>query len=461
MSILYLVLIGLFLTSVLFDAALISKLISVVTLLALIASFPSARWVSRFMSLVFLVGGTATLLSVSAGAESMLFGFGEMVYIVTLFSLLPVLSIPIRLFHYDQAVSRFFNAFSATTNKAYFGILSVSYFLGSFLNLGTVPLVYRTVEQSVADLGIENSQKFISISLTQGFIGPLVWTPFSGVLGVTLAVFSTSWLAILPVLLSVGVLSVALSAVAFFVFQARGFRHAAGSNVPDLHHTDAQRLTQRVEWSTIRPLLELFCIVLGFIMAVLFLEFRFQAGLVITIIFTTGPFTILWIFIKGGARKLPQALREHFQGHFRSMAGTYLVFLSAGYFLNSFAMSGYNDLIAEASRNVIYFVGTEYFVLLFPLIVVLLAFLAIHPIVFLILISGALSSEVVGLSAEGMAVTFLAGGVLNFIISPYSGTVGLLRQMTSLSGGQIIMANMPTALMTYLAFVFVIFHSYL
>ncbi len=445
-TIVFLVLIGLYLSSVLVGGALFAPLISVATLAAVLVSWPKAGAVGRIMAGIFLVAGGAMLLGSGQGPVSLILGFGEMVYIVTLFSLLPVLSIPIRLFRYDQSVSHFFKAVSASTTKAYFGILFISYFLGSFLNLGTVPLVYRTVERSVEELQVPEFRKFIGISLTQGFIGPLVWTPFSGVLGVTLAVFGTAWLDLLPVLLVIGVVSASLSILVYLLLQSARFRDTSNNSL-------ASGPGSKVTWPMIQPLVELFAIVLTFILAVLTLETVFHGGLVTTIIFATGPFMLIWVALKRGLDQLPTALRAHFQGHFESMSSTYLVFLTAGFFLSAFEVSGYNALVIDATRIAIETTGTLTFIVVFPLVVVGLAFLAIHPIVFLILISSALTTEVVGLSAQGMAVTFLAGGVLNFIISPYSGTVGLLRQMTHYSASEIIRSNLPTAVVTYLTFV--------
>lgn len=450
----FLVLIGLYLASVVSDAGWIEALTSLATLVAVLTCWSTSGAVGRVMAVIFLTSGSVMLLWSGEDVTSLLFRFGQMVYIVTLFSLLPVLSIPIRLFHYDQAVSALFRAISVSTTKAYFGILFLSYFIGSFLNLGTVPLVYRTVEHSVEGLGISDYRTFIGISLTQGFIGPLVWTPFSGLLGVTLTVFNTRWLTLLPVLLLIGFLSTLLSIVAYFLLQERHFRKTS---------TSAFVLTRRSEvtWSMLRPLFELFCIVSSFILAVLAMESIYHAGLVTTIIFATFPFMVIWVALKGGLRQLPAELSSYFRGHFYSMSGTYLVFLTAGFFLAAFEVSGYNVIVGDVTRVAIQNAGTVVFVAVFPLVVIGLAFLAIHPIVFLILISSALSSNVFELSSEGMAVTFLAGGVLNFIISPYSGTVGLLRQMTNHSGRSIIAANMPTAIVTYLTFITVIYIVYL
>ena len=445
MSGLYLGLIGLFMLSVAIDAPLLSQLISITTLVTVLFSFKSASWIARIMATLFLAGGSFILLQVSAGGTALLFGFGEMVYIVALFAMLPVLSIPIRMFHYDEAFSQFFHALSASLRAAYLGIVLISYFLGSFLSLASVPLVFRTVEKSVVELGVPQHHRFINISLVQGFIGPMVWTPFSGVLGVTVFVFSTSWLNLLPLLITVAMLSTLLSLSLFYVFQRQRFALPTRGPEASLHKPQLERIT-------LIRLLELFLIVVVFIAVVFFLEARYHLSLVITIILITGPFTLAWIVAKGGGRFLGSALRQHFQGHFHAMAGTYLVFMSAGFFLNAFEVSGYNAVVSGVFASLVQLVGSAGFVIFFPLLVLLMAFMAIHPIVFLILISGALTTEVVGLPPEAMAMAFLAGCVVNFIVSPYSGMVGLVRQLTPMKAPEIIAINMPTALVAYVSY---------
>lgn len=445
MSALYLSLIGLFMLSVAVDAPLLSQLISLTTLATVLVSFRTASGVARIMSSLFLLGGSVILLQVSAGGTALLFGFGEMVYIVALFAVLPVLSIPIRMFKYDEAFSEFFYAVSGSLREAYLGTVLISYFLGSFLSLASVPLVFRTVEKSIVELGVPEHHRFINISLVQGFIGPMVWTPFSGVLGVTVFVFSTSWLALLPILITVAMLSTLLSLSLFYLFQRRRFALPACS-------VNASTETPKLELRTIYRLLELFFIVVGFIAVVFILEARYQLSLVITIILITVPFTLVWIMAKGGTRFLMNALRQHFQGHFKAMSGTYLVFMSAGFFLNAFEVSGYNAVVSGVFASLVQMVGSIGFVILFPLLVLLMAFMAIHPIVFLILISGALTTEVVGLPSDAIAMAFLAGCVVNFIVSPYSGMVGLVRQLTPMKAPEIIAINLPTALVAYASY---------
>lgn len=431
--------------SVAVDAPLLIQLISFTTLVAVLVSFRPAGWIARIMAGLFLGGGSLILLQVLADPVALLFGFGEMVYIVALFAVLPMLSIPIRMFHYDEAFSQFFHALSASLREAYLGIVLISYFLGFFLSLASVPLVFRTVEKSVVELGVPEHHRFINISLVQGFVGPMVWTPFSGSLGVTVFVFSTSWLSLLPMLLTVAMLSTGLSLGLFFVLQMRQFKAPVSTS-------GAVLIKPKLEPSTLKQLLELFLIVVGFIGVVFILEAHFHLSLVITLILITGPFTLAWILAKGGGRYLASALPQHFQEHFRAMAGTYLVFMSAGFFLNAFEVSGYDNLISGVFAGLLQVVGSTGFLIFFPLLVSLMAFMAIHPIVFLILISGALTTDVVGLPPEAMAMAFLAGCVVNFIVSPYSGLVSLVRHLTPMKASQIIAVNMPTALVSYLSY---------
>jgi hypothetical protein len=81
----FLVLIGLYLTSVVIEAGWVAPVISVVTLVAVLTSWRDAGRVGRAMATVSMLAGGAMLLLSGHGVASLALGFGEMVYIVTPF----------------------------------------------------------------------------------------------------------------------------------------------------------------------------------------------------------------------------------------------------------------------------------------------------------------------------------------------------------------------------------------
>jgi hypothetical protein len=89
-------------------------------------------------------------------------------------------------------------------------------------------------------------------------------------------------------------------------------------------------------------------------------------------------------------------------------------------------------------------------------LVIAFSFMGLHPIVLLVLLTGSINFTSVGLDPILLALSYLCGGVSTFLISPFSGTVGLLKSYTDRSMGDVILTNVPTVLILYTVFMIAI-----
>lgn len=439
-SALFLVLILLFLILELVDVGPLAVAVQLLIPVTIAVCFLQARTSTRILTMLFLSFGLAVLIGSGAEPGLYLNSFGEMLFVIAFFTVLPVIAIPIRVIGYDRYIMTFILRHAGSLRSEYWFILAISYFYGVFLNLAAVPMSYRSLQSLLKYRNIRNKETFLFYSMSQGFTIPLLWTPFSGMLGVVMVSFNVDWVSLVPLLLAISLLTLVASFLAYWPFARSNALAESKESHKQVNQTESDYLIRLGELVTVVTVL---------LVIVFIVEYLFSLGLIISIIFTTLPFTLLWSGFKHRLRQFLVSLRDYFDHQLPKMSGIYMVFLSAGFFVGVIQNTGMDAILSGQVLNLLALVPEWAFYALFPWLIILTSYIGIHPIVTLVLLTGAVNWSHLGLDNELLALAYLAGGVSTFLISPFSGTVGLLKGYTERSYKDIIVANLGTVLVIY------------
>lgn len=423
----------LYLLTELTDHQLWENLIQVWILITIVACFVVANATSRRVMLLFSVLGITLLISQSAGISGFLNSFGEMAFVVAFFTVLPILAIPIRLIGYDRSVMQLIERHAQSLRAEHRFIVALSFFYGIFLNLAAVPMSYRSLQSLQSRLNHPDKERFIVYSISQGFNAPMFWTPFSAILGVTVVTFEVSWLGILPMLLMISALSVAFSLLFYRPFIQRS---EIQLNLPK---SDAPS-----SFSAFAGLLELISVVLLLLCAILVLESVFQQGLAVNIVILSIPFAFAWASAKGQGGAFGRALKHYLVHQLPSTASIFMVFLTAGFFVGTLQISGFDALVGSFLAYGIHFIPNALVYVMLPWFVLLASFLGLHPLVVLVIFAGTLNWEALQLDAHLLVASFVLGGISTFLVSPFSGTIGLLTSFMQRPYWQVVLPNLGT-----------------
>lgn len=403
--------------------------------------FVLAKSTARWLAILFL--GTGLLLLLKTGWQWLEFinSFGEMVFVVAFFTVLPIVALPIRVIGYDRHIMSIIVRHANTVKKEYGFILALSYFYGIFLNLAAVPMSYRSLQSLMRRSNVRHKERFLFYSMSQGFNAPLLWTPFSGMLGVIVVSFEVSWLQLLPTLLVVSLAALTFSFLLYWPW-------TKASMLPFEEDPEAQEsLAEQPGWS---GLFELLAVVGVLLLLVLLVESWFGLGLIISIILLTFPFTFAWVGLRSQTQAFKTSLSQYVGVQLPSMASIYMVFLSAGFFVGAMQTSGFDALISQQVSYVLTQIPNLAVYALLPWVVIFTSYMGVHPIVTLVLLTGAVQWDALGLQTDLLAMAYLVGGVSTFLMSPFSGTIGLMRTFTQRSLPAIIVPNLGTVLVFHL-----------
>lgn len=418
----------------------LARPMTILAVAAILISFPAASWLSRILATLFLGAGTIMMVRSGAGVGDWFAAHGEMMYLLALFSVVPMLSAPVRLGGYGHAIETVLRSRVRGVNQLNCLITALAFLCGSFMSMAAIPIMMTSMAQVVRHYPLKDPQRFATVSAIGGYVLPILWTPVSGVVGVVLFSLHLEWTAMFPVLFGMSLVGLLGNWLLFYLFEARGTPAVAAQEPvdPAARKAALPRLLQMVA---------------GIVLLVLCIgacERVLRISLVSAVILVSLPYAFLWSALLGRGRGFGAALREHFVQRLPRQADQFALFLSAGFFVRAMHFSGVDHaanlwLLAWHAR-----LGTHWFLSLMPVMALAAAYVGVHPLIAIALLGEALRPDVLGIAPAQLAVALVGSSVLTYLLGPFSGTLGLVQSLTSVSSFRLAAWNLPYALMIFL-----------
>src|SRR4051794_8627263 len=210
LRLLFLSVILLFLLSTLFPRLGIGVFISILCLVIILCTIGTVKRFVKILGSIFLILGLLLLWTSDAQWSQYIFSFGPMLNLLTLFSLVPILGIPIKLGEYSESIKTVIHRKVKTTGSLYVLTSGISYFFSIFMNLATLPMTYYSIRPVLNSFPIKQENRFLSRAITRGFAMPLLWAPVTPIVGIVVEMTGVSWLSILPYVLPLSIFGLLL-----------------------------------------------------------------------------------------------------------------------------------------------------------------------------------------------------------------------------------------------------------
>lgn len=449
LAIVYLV--SLFVKSAIVDDLALALMLGV-TALCLVAVTGSARVISYIafaLSIGLLVGYRAPLGVWEQGLEDNL-------YLVVLFSLVPLLRIPIRHGGYFEALRTVFERFVHSRGRFYLFVSLVSAFFGSIVNLAIVPLVYEVARASV----FSRDKRLLSAAMTRGFTTATIWAPTMASIALIMQLTGAKWMHFFPVGISCGVLT---GLVGFAVTMAEsrkrtpmtegapaptrprlgtdalhiGSPAAAMPATTNLAATSAGIATPAAGEPGIMTLapqapgdqgayrkfgqLCIFALILMISIALISYVSGVHTITVVSVAALVYP--VLWMAILG---RLPALYREFRNSYLPqtlpNLSSEVTLFAAAGMFATALTFSGLGKYVPRALTGL---VGGNILLLTIAMIVlsVVLGAAGVHPIVTVAVFGGTMRAASLGVTPTYLAMVLAICWAVGLTVSPSSATI--------------------------------------
>lgn len=438
--------INVYLVFTLFHFQILKPLMSVLAVLAILISIPVSGKGTITLTLLFLGGGTWFLLQMGTNVYKYILSFGDMLYLLSLFAIVPVLAIPIKIGRYSEAIQLLLERKKRSDIQFYGLITVISFLLGSFLSLATVPIMYHSIKNSVAKWAGTQTNKFVLSAIIHGYAVSVAWAPVSGVLGVVLTITRVEWQNILLPLWVISIGGLGASWLIYLLIRHLGprFRLVDGkmmhSAVRKEEESEIAAVMEPNGDHAVKPtkkMVQIVGAIVLLVVLVLTLNKLFLLSIVLIATVIALPFAYGWSLLLKKGSLFMKGTSSYVKDHLPAMSEQFAIFLSAGFFVRALNESGYHHYVHQYFVELNHLLGGQTFLILLPLLTLSFAFAGIHPIAVVTLLGESLNPKLLGLSPEHLTIALTGGAVLTFLIGPFSGTIGVVSSLIRKSPFQV------------------------
>ncbi|SFE87419.1 hypothetical protein [Alteribacillus iranensis] len=424
---LFFIAISLYLISNIYSHSIIEILLSLAAFLAVVWSIATVGKIVLTFGILFLAAGFLMLYSSGTSWGEYIFAFGPMMNLLTLFALIPILALPIKLGGYANDVEGVIRKKVKSKDQLYMVSSGTSFFLSSFMNLAALPMTYYSIRPSLNSFPIQDKERFMSRSITHGFAMPVLWTPVTPIVGVVIEMTGVSYTGVITYLVPLSIVGLLLD---WFMAKLHIRRNNGSVNKEEAE--TKQQISATLEVSQEKSHARLLHIILAILLlniVVMITEYFFELSFIFTISLLVIPFSLAWAVLLKKPKNFFEGLKGHFSTHLLKMKDQFFLFLSAGFFISAINMSGMDQSINKVIESLVNSIGIQFVLIILPFIPLLFAFLGLHPAVTFVLVVEALNPDVLGISHLLLALMMLGSAVPAFLMGPYNATIGVMSNI--------------------------------
>ncbi|MDN3016364.1 hypothetical protein PH210_09140 [Paenibacillus sp. BSR1-1] len=430
----------LYLLSVLFPQLDIGVVLSVLSLIIVLCTLFQAKRFVQILGSTFLILGLILLWTSGARWQEYILSFGPMLDLLTMFTLVPILGIPIKLGGYSGGIQTMIQKRVKTSGQLYMITSGFSYFFSIFMNLATLPMTYYSIRPSLDVIPVQSKERFMSRAITRGFAMPLLWAPVTPIVGIVITMTGVSWVSILPYVIPLSIVGMGMD---WYLGARKSKVMIKTQKDLSVHETAAALVPRQIDRS--RRVFQILLAIVLFNLVISLVEKKFNYPFLTLVSLMVIPFSFTWSLCLKQGKEFGAHLLKHFQSFSVGMKDQFFIYLSAGFFISTINVSHTNEWLDRLVIQFIHVAGVEIFLILLPLIPLGFAFLGLHPAVSLALMTEGLNPAVIGISPHILTVAMLAGAVSSFLVGPYNATLGLMSNIVKESSYKVSNWNLSFA----------------
>lgn len=395
-----------YLINLFFNSPVISNLNLVLMIIVLVLSFTVVTGTSKIIGYVSFTLSIFILLYSHAPLSVWQHALQENLYLVVMFTMVPLLGIPIQHGGYTKALQGAFKRYVDTNNRFYLLVSFISAFVGVLVNLAVVPLVYEICRASQRS----SNKKLLSSAISRGFTTVTIWAPTTAAIALIVELTGTKW----PVFFPFGILFGIIAGVVGYlmtIFEGKS---------EEISTSDALGVAEDFSLSKVIEL-TFFGIILIVGIAIVSLGTGISTIIVVSIASLIYP--VIWL---GIIRRLPILVREfkgeYFKKKLPTLKNEIILFVGAGLLADSINYSQLGDYVPKLLALV---VGHNVLSLTIVIIAISLALSAIgvHPIITVTIIGGTVQAASYGITPTYLALVLSISWAMGISISPSAANI--------------------------------------
>lgn len=399
-------------------------LMVVVVVLSFLASTGSSRVIGAFL----LGSGVVLLACAQAPFEVWKEALQENAYLIVMFIMVPLLSIPVQKGGYSDSLREVFGRCAHTSGRYYALVSALAALVGSLVSIAAVPLVY---EVSRTSRHAEDA-RLLGTALSRGFATCMIWAPTSATIALVTQVTGVDWVGFFPAALACALAAWAVGVVMTCVRERAGNGAKERADVSqgacvagracrsEGAGANAGATPGAFDAAKVAELAVFTFLLVASIMAV---SYATGLSVILVVALASLVFPVIWM---AAIKRLPAYAREFKITYCRTklpqIKNQIILFAGAGLFAQSVSYSHVGDVLAKA---LLALTGQDALLLTVAILALTLAASAVgvHPIAVIAVVGGVVSASSWGVSSVYFALVLSLSWALGNVVCPASANV--------------------------------------
>ncbi|WP_028308727.1 hypothetical protein [Desulfitibacter alkalitolerans] len=392
-----------------------------------------ARGIILFMSIILLSIGHILIFKYKIGYEVWIEGITKNLPLATIFVVVPILSIPLKLGGYLEPIEYYFKKHIRDTGPLFSVISSFIFAFGSITNLGAVRIAHSLLE------GVKFPSRFLALAYSVGFVGCVAWSPYFA--SVNLVLHYTG-LSLGKYFIFGFIYGLSILIIGNLFFRIWSLLKANNlPNVSDLKEIDGQFIAsdnnRADDLFHNLKLKKLLLILAGLILTVVVFEYFSTLSSTMYLVSLTAAFyAVLWALCIKRLRQFFQALKNYYKTVLE-VKNELVFFLCVGFFGVIMTHTPFQNSI-EGFFGQVSGLSIFFLVEIIILTILVLSIAGIHPGITITTLGLSLNPAVLGISTIAYALSLIAGWLNSMLLSPFVVTnivvSGLVKESPFLLG---------------------------
>jgi len=379
------------------------------------ASVIEARGFPRIIGLIMMGTGIILEFYKGAGINGISEGMLLILPLLCLVTLAPLLSIPLKLGGYFEAIDLLLRNLLNHPKRLFAGITTSLFILSPILSLGSV----RLISEFLSDLKLPSAMSAKSYLI--GFSSAILWSPYFASVSLVLYYLDMSVGKYILYGIGLSVLSLLIGNMLFALWEKKH---------PIDNRTDPEVPLAK---KSRKQLVQLALFVSLLMSCSLIIEYVTKWSMIVIVCIISCILPLIWGLITKSWSKLLPLLKNYKDQSVPMMNNEIMLFSSAG--LLAHAVQGTN--LANSISEMLTIVADQSF-LLFALcviiLVVVITYIGIHQIAVIAALAMQLNAEQLGISTLSLAMLLLLCWSISTALSPFSGLNLMVSRIVGISG---------------------------
>ena len=392
-----------------------------VVFMALLAFMSSAIFADRFPRFLGIIMMTIGIVIVWVKGD-LINGMSEGIYLilplVSLITLAPLLSIPLRVGGFFESISHLLHNLLHQPKKLYAGITGTLFFLSPILNLGSVRIINEFLEE------LKLPSYMTAKSYVVGFATAAMWSPYFASVSLMTHYMDIPYQEFIVYGIALSILSLLIGNILFALWEKK---HPIENNtVPSLPLVKADRY----------QIMKLVFFVIILMAVCLLVESLTNWSMIVIVCLMTIIVPLLYGTKWSNWKKMMPLLKDFRDRNVPLMSNEIVLFMSAGmlgYALKGTSiMNGLSTFLSDIANQSFFL-----FAMVLMAIVLFLTYIGIHQIAVVGAIAMQFSVVELGVSNLAVALVLILAWSISMSLSPFSGLNLMVSRFSKLSGRKV------------------------